>query len=243
MDEVKRKVYLDLFASPLTLIPLAVGLTSLMASWATGGNLTLTLAGIVGVLGSVGITISRMILGLEGITDRAVNYRLEKQQKEREAALDQLFQKLQKDRDPRTETCLQQLRLLYGSLQTAAEKGNITTSAYEILDGVGNIFNQCVKQLEHSHALWETAQRMHGPASDSLLGQRDDVVREVCQTVEEVSKKVDGYLLTETRRNQSDLAKLRRELDESIEAARRAEQRTAELERTARADAVRFERS
>ena len=243
MDEVKRKVYLDLFASPLTLIPLAGGLTSLMASWATGGNPTLTLAGIVGVLGSLGITISRMILGLEGITERAVSYRLEKQQKEREAALDRLFQKLQQDRDPRTETCLQQLRLLVGSLQTAAEKGNITTSAYEILDGVGNIFKQCVKQLEHSHALWETAQRMHGPAGDSLLGQRDDVVREVCQTVEEVSKKVDGYRLTETQRNQSDLAKLRRELDESIEAARRAEQRTAELERSARADAARFERS
>ncbi len=243
MDEVKRKVYLDLFASPLTLIPLAGGLTSLMAAWATGGNPTLTLAGIVGVLGSLGITISRMILGLEGITERAVNYRLEKQQKERESALDRLFQKLQQDRDPRTETCLQELRLLVGSLQTAAEKGNITTSAYEILDGVGNIFNQCVKQLEHSHALWETARRMHGPAGDSLLGQRDDVVREVCQTVEEVSKKVDRYLLTETQRNRSDLAKLRRELDESIEAARRAEQRTAELERTARADAVRFERS
>ncbi len=243
MDEVKRKVYLDLFASPLTLIPLAGGLTWLMAAWATGGNPTLTLAGIVGVLGSLGITISRLILGLEGITERAVKYRLEKQQKERESALDRLFHKLQQDRDPRTETCLQELRLLVGSLQTAAEKGNITTSAYEILDGVGNIFNQCVKQLEHSHALWETARRMHGPAGDSLLGQRDDVVREVCQTVEEVSKKVDRYLLTETQRNRSDLAKLRRELDESIEAARRAEQRTAELERTARADAVRFERS
>ncbi len=38
------------------------------------------------------------------------------------------------------------------------------------------------------------------------------------------------------------LAKLRRELDESIEAARHAEQRTAELERSARADVARFER-
>lgn len=242
MDKVKRKVYLDLFASPLSLIPLAGGLTSWMAAWAVGGHPTLTLAGLVGVLGSVGITVSRVILGLEGITERAVRYRLEEQRAHREAALDQLFQKLREDRDPRTENCLQQLRVLYGSLQTAAEKGNITSSAYEILEGVGNIFHQCVKQLEHSHALWETAHRMRGPARESLLEQRDDVVREVCETVTEVSKKVDSYLVVTTQRSKSELVQLRHELDESIEAARRAEQRTAELERSARADAARFER-
>ena len=243
MDEVKRKVYLDLFASPLNLIPLAAGLTSLMASWAVGGSSALTLAGIAGVLGSAGVTMTRMILGLEGMTEQAYNYQLEKQRQEREQALDQLLHRLQQDRDPRTENCLRELRSLYESLQTAAEKGNITTSAYEILAGMDKVFNQCVKQLEHSHALWETAQRLMGPARKSLLQQRDQVVQEVCDTVVEVGKKVDRYLLTTTQRNQSELAKVRRELDESIEAARRAEQRTAALERSARAEAMEFEES
>ncbi len=243
MDEVKRKVYLDLFASPLNLIPLAVGLSSLMASWAVGGSTTMNLIGIAGILGGVGITITRMILGLEGMTERAYNYQLEEQGKEREAALDRLLQKLQRDRDPRTETCLQELRLLKGSLQSAVEKGNITISAYEILNGVDNVFTQCIKQLEHSHSLWETTERMRGPARESLLQQRDDVVREVCETVVEVGKKVNHFLLTETKRNQSELAKVRRELDESIEVARAAERRTAELDRSARIDAREMERS
>jgi hypothetical protein len=68
MDEVKRKVYLDLFASPYNLIPFAAGLTSLMASWAIGGDLTLTMAGIAGVLGGIGVTASRLMCLIEGLT-------------------------------------------------------------------------------------------------------------------------------------------------------------------------------
>ena len=45
---------------------------------------------------------------------------------------------------------------------------------------------------------------------------------------------VERHLLSTSKKNRSELDKLKRELDESIEAARRAEERTAELERIAR---------
>ena len=234
MDEVKRKVYLDLFASPYNLIPLAAGLTSLMASWAVGGDPTLTMAGIAGVLGGIGVTASRLIWSLEGLTERAYGYQLDKQRKEQHRRLDQLDEKLTSDRDPRTQTCLRELRVLYDSLQKAAEKGNISSSAYGIIEGVGKVFDESVKQLEHSHSLWETARRMQGPARDSIMLQRDEVIQEVVATVIEVGRMIDRYFLNESKRSKSDLVKVRRELDESIEAARRAEERTAELERMTR---------
>ncbi len=241
MDEVKRKVLLDLFASPLTLLPVAGGLTALMASWALNGDPTLTFAGLAGVLGGVGLCVSRLILGLEGITQRSYDYFLEKQRKQREESLDALHEKLSSDQDPRTENCLRELRLLYGSLQTAAEKGKITAASYEVLGSVGKVFEQCVKQLRHSHSLWETASRLRGPARESLLQQRNEVVQEVCDTVIEMGQKVDRFLLSETRKNRSELSQLREELDETIEAARRAEERTAELERSARYEVSDFE--
>ena len=234
MDEVKRKVYLDLFASPWNLIPLAGGLTALMASWATGGDPTLTMAGIGGVLAGVGVTASRLIWGIEGLTEKAYGYHLDKRQKDQERKLDRLDDKLTKDRDPRTQTCLRELRTLKHSLQLAAEKGNITTASYEVMEGVNKVVDQSVKQLEHSHSLWETARRMHGPARESIMLQRDEVIQDVVHTVVDVGKMVDKYLLNETKRNKSELGKVRRELEESIEAARRAEERTADLERTAR---------
>jgi hypothetical protein len=241
MDEVKRKVYLDLFASPLNLLPLAGGLTALMASWAVGGSQTMTMLGVGGILSGIGITLTRLIWGIEDLTEKAYGYRLAKQRLDQELALDLLIAKLQQDHDPRTESCLQELRLLYGSLQAAAEKGNITTSAYEILDAVGKVFDQCVKQLEHSLSLWETARRMRGSARESMLAQRDEIIREICATVMEVGKKVDEYLLSKTKKNRKELALVRRELNESIEAARRAEERTAELDQATFDDVQRYE--
>ena len=236
MDEVKRKVYLDLFASPYNLIPFAGGLTSLMASWAVGGDPTLTLAGIAGVLGGIGVTASRLIWGIEGLTEKAYGYQVEKQQKTHERKLDELDAKLTRDRDPRTQACLRELRLLYVSLQKAAGKGNITTSSYEIIEGVGKVFDECVKQLEHSHALWETAGRMRGPANESMMVQRDGIIQEVVATVVDVGAMVERYLVNESKRSRTELGNVRRELDESIEAARRAERRTAELGRSVRAE-------
>ena len=234
MDDVKRKVYLDLFASPYNLLPLAGGITALLGSWAIGGDPTWTMVGIGGVLTGIGVTASRLIWGLESLTEKAYSYQLDKKQKDYERRLDQLDAKLSRDQDPRTESCLRELRTLQASLQKASEKGNISKSSYEVLEGVGKVVDQCVNQLEHSHSLWETARRMRGPARDSILGQRDEIIQDVVATVVDVGQMVDNYLLGQSRRQRSELNKVRQELDESIEAARRAEERTAELERQVR---------
>jgi len=234
MDEVKRKVYLDLFASPYSLIPMAGGLTSLMAGWAVGGEQTLMLAGMAGVLAGIGITASRLIWGIEDITEKAYEYQVDKQQKDQEQHLDDLDAKLTKDRDPRTQTCLRELRLLYGNLKEAAAKGKISGASYEVLEGVGKVFDECVKQLEHAHSLWETARKMQGPARNDMMQQRGELIQDVVLTVVHVGQMVESHFSETTKKNKSELGKVRRELNESIEAARRAEERTAELERNVR---------
>lgn len=236
MDEVKRKVYLDLFASPYNLIPFAGGLTSLMAGWAVGGEPTLMVAGLAGVLAGIGVTASRLIWGIEDLTEKAYEYELDKKQKLQEKQLDQLDAKLTKDRDPRTQACLRELRLLYGNLKLASAKGNISASSYEVIEGVGKVVDECVKQLEHSHSLWETARKMHGPSRDTMMVQRDELIHDVVMTVVDVGKMVESHFLSTSKRNRSELDNVRRELNESINAARRAEERTAELERTVQQD-------
>ena len=61
---------LDLFASPGTLIPIVAGLSSLLYAWAVGGDPTAGAIGIVGVLGGAGHFASRLVLGLEDMTQR-----------------------------------------------------------------------------------------------------------------------------------------------------------------------------
>ena len=52
--DVRKKVLLDLFASPGTLLPVVGGFSSLILSWAAGGVSLLNFLGIAGILGGLG---------------------------------------------------------------------------------------------------------------------------------------------------------------------------------------------
>jgi uncharacterized coiled-coil protein SlyX len=222
-------VLLDIFAAPSTLLPIAGGLTALMASWATGGNAVMTFAGIAGVLGGVGLLASRLILGLDKLTEKAYDYIVDRQHQDQESTLERLNENLVADNDSRTQNCLHELRHLYSRLKSKVDSGRITPAAYDVIEGVDNMFSVCVKQLAHSLELWETAKTMRGPARDSILGQRDQLVREVCESVIHLGNTVDQFHLVTTKKNSQDLARLRAELDESLDIARRVEERKAEL--------------
>ncbi len=229
MDDVKRKVYLDLFATPGTLLPVAGGLTAWIASWALGGDATLNFAGLAGVLTGIGIMSTRLILGLEQITQRAYDHVLTRQQQEREERLEQLHQRLLPDGDPRDETCLQELRHLYTRVKERSQAETMNAAAFSVLDGVDQMFDACVRQLEHSAELWETARSMKGPARANLLQQREQMIHEVCETVVHLGRTVERYHELTSHKNRSELARLRKELDQSLQLARAVEQRTEQL--------------
>jgi hypothetical protein len=237
LKEIRRKVMLDIFAAPGTLLPVAAGLTAFMASWAMGGNGPLTFGGITGVLAGVGLLASRLILGLEGITKRAYDHFLEKQRQQQIQALKELEQRLLADGDPRTEHCLHDLWHLYSRLKEKSESGQMSALGYDVVEGVDKMFRMCVGQLEHSLELLETAKGMRGSARETILRQRETLVQEICETVAHLGEKIEQFHLMKTKKNRSDLAKLRMELDESIDVARRADQRASEMAESRQWDA------
>jgi len=229
MDAVKRKVLLDLFGSPSTVVPIVGGLSAWMLSWGMDGNMWLNLAGLAAVLGGVGLTVSRLIFGLEEITEDAYNYLNEQERQEREAALDALSERLRGDQDPRTQTYLRDLRELYSRLDQSAREGEVPGAAHPVLEKVEQLFQAAVKHLEHSYHLWETANRTSGAAKRSLLREREQVLEEVRQTTEHLGRTVEQFQAFRTRESEAELAKLREELDETMQVARRAEERVAAL--------------
>lgn len=241
MDEVKKKVYLDIFAAPGTLLPVAAGATALMGSWAVGGNPTATFAGIAAMLLGAGICATRLILGLESITERAYEHSLEKKRKAQEAALEHLRQRLLTDNDPRTQNCLSELRLLYSRLRDRIDQGTVNSAAYDVIDGVDQLFRTCINQLEHSVDLWETANTMRGPARKNMLEQRNELVEEICDTVVHLGSTVEKFHAVTTNKNRSELSRLRNELDRSIEVAKAVEARTEQLTETKSYDPKDFE--
>lgn len=226
MDEVKRKVYLDLFASPLTLLPTVIGATALLGSWAIGGVSALTFGGIGAVLMGVGIFASRLIFGLDKLTERAYQYTQEHEQKSQLRSLQQLHRRLENDRDPRTERLLRQLWALYKDLKDAVETGKIKVAAHEVLDGVNQMFHVCVDHLDRSFELWKTSQKMVGASRDRVLEQREALIEEVAQSCDYLEQTIDSLHFETTQKNKSNLAQMRQELNETIRVAKKAEERT-----------------
>jgi len=241
MDEVKKKVLLDVFASPWTVLPAAGGLSAWMMSWAMDGSMLLNLAGLAGVLAGLGMLATRLIFGLEQITEDAYSFVNEKQRQAQETALDALDKKLRGDKDPRTQDLLRQLRHLYASFQTDAKQGKITGTTHPILAKVDRLFRAAVKHLEQSYELWKTARRMRGDTRKSVGQERDEMIQEVAETVEHLSRTINQFHAFKSKEADTELVKLREELDETMRVARRAEERVAALGKQLDYDPAEFE--
>jgi hypothetical protein len=229
MDDVRKKVLLDLFVSPWTVLPVVGGLSAWMLSWAVDGNSLLNLTGLAGVLGGAGMLATRIIFGLENITQNAFTYLHEQKRAEQEAALDTLDQRLSLDRDDRTQESLRELRQIYRIFQEKGQQGKITGSSHQLLDRVERLFRACVQRLEQSYELWKSAQALSGEARRALLAERDEIVDEVVVTVRHLGKSVEQFYTLHDQESESELATLRDELEETLRVAQRAEQRMASL--------------
>ena len=229
MDNVQKKVLLDLFAAPSTVIPIVGGLSAWMLSWAIDSSWWLNLGGLIGVLGGAGLLATRLIFGLESITEDAYRFLQDQERQRRNTALDALEKKLRHDDDPRDQTYLRQMRTLYDSLHADLEQGQVSPAARAIVGNVEKLFQAAVKHLEHSYHLWETAAKVSGEARRKLLAEREHVVQEVRATVEHLGKTIEQFQTSRVKQNESELTKLREELDETLRTARRAEERLATL--------------
>ncbi len=221
MDDVKKKVLLDLFVSPWVIVPLVGGFSAWMLSWGMDGNTTLNMVGLAGVLAGMGIQASRLIFGIEDLTKKAHTYVTEQEKREQEQKLDQLMVRLKQDEDPRSEECLKRLRTLYESLAMEPPHGHTATMFREKVD---KLFQAAVRQLERSLELWEKARRLPGNTSRLLLTERKKAIDEVVLTVNHLSRTVEQYHAFQLKDSDHELAKLREELDRTIEVARRTEE-------------------
>lgn len=239
MDEVKRKVLLDLFVSPWTLLPAVTGLSAWMLSWGVGGNTTLNLVGLAGVLIGVGVQATRLVFGVERLTERAQSYQEQKKRAEREAYLDGLSHRLSRDDDLRNDECLRRLRAVRDLFDRDPPKRAATIA---IRDTVLRLFDASVAQLERSHELWEKARRLPIGTGRPLMEQRRVAIDEVVVTVNHLTRTVERYnALQADAGGENELAALRGELDATIEAARRADEQMESLGKNPAYDEKEFE--
>ncbi len=232
-ETLRNKVLGKLLISPWTFAPAMVGMTGLAIGWAAD-SATLGFLGFAACLASLGALATRWAFKSDDLTRQAAQEIEDGQRQAYERTLNDLDRRLQADRDPSTEQRLRQLRYVYRRFRDSADwREHVDRrSAFEIANKVEKLFKACIMSLERSIVLWETSHRMTTRAGrDRTLAARERVLEEVDASVVQLAGTIDTVLsLALESTDSSDLSGIRQELNQSLDVARRVEQRMHDLE-------------
>lgn len=220
----------------MTVLPFVAGISTFIGAWALGLRPDLgAFAILAGGLGSAGVFLTKLITSGEDRARKAIVELQNQAHDTREKALDDLAQRLEDDRDPRTETALGDLRELARALDELDEDGyidNDNPTVIEIKLGATQLFEQCVQSLEQSLKLWHTAQRMRTiSARQPILDQRERIVEDVYRSVRDLGNLLVALQsLSVADDNSTELSRIRNELKENLEVARQVDKRLRDFE-------------
>lgn len=246
LDEktLRKRVFLRLLGSPITVIPFMLGMTTMTASWALDWKPGIGLfAGLAGILAAAGAFVTRLLLGGDRVT-REVATALEREEQEaRQRSLDELDHRLSTaDEDPRPETALRDLRALVKAFEeNSADYYRFNAgSAIDIHSRVGQLFDHCVESIRQTERLWQTAQELNAPAARKpILQQREKTIEEVQTSIKQLSNTLVALqTLGAGDRSHAELARLRDDLDQSLAVAKTVEERVNDLVKEATAKTV-----
>lgn len=179
MDSVRKKVLLDLFVTPATVISGTLGVTFVLLSTMFSGNMFMP--GLFLILSSLGIMGTNCIFNLEKTTKSAIEELHRIKSKEQKRRLDILDANLVKDKDPRDQTALRNMRAVYESFKCDFKNGKIplAVSYSSLIDGIDEIFIESIYKLERSFEMWKVSRKTSGDLRDEILEQRDLMIQEV----------------------------------------------------------------
>ncbi len=222
-EDIRKKVFLDVFVSKTTLLPVVAGGTVSLLALAADQYM-LALGGVVtGVVG-VGIFLTKFIFNLESVTENAFNYLQEKKQLEYEEKLDKLEKELVvDDRDQ-----LRVLRTSYKHHKEQIKKGDILVND-ELEEKLEKLFQACQEQLKYSSELFKASETLQNSAKKGVLQNRKKVLVEIEDSVQCFNKIIDGIGSINAEKTTKSLSELRDEVSSSFEIVKRTEARVAEL--------------
>jgi hypothetical protein len=229
-QQLRKKILLRVLAHPLTITPLISGVTMLMAGWTFDWPVGVGLfAGLAGVVGAGGVFVTQLLLKGEAMAREALAESEREEQERLEASLDDLDRRLTLDGDPRTETALRDLRAIVKAFDDPKLWSHALTSGsqFDVHVRVKELCQQSVQSLEQTLKLWQMAEQLQSPkARAPILQQREGIVLEVLECIKHLSETLVGVQqLSRGTSGQTELSRIREELDQSLAVARRVEER------------------
>ncbi len=236
----KKRLWWKFFQILFAKIPvvLSVGITVILflAGWAINfrGALLNAFIWIMSLitLGTIG---HLFILSGDQMARQAMQDLKKEADDSRQERLDDLYDRLAKDRDPRTHRALKELRELAAAVKdSATEESTLDArSKFEMDYKVEQLFQKCVNRLEKSLKLLKNAQAISNQdVKEKLLSLRENLLEEVQKTIRylgEILTRIQVLHQKETS-DDSDMKNIMSDLEEGLAVAERVDLKMKELE-------------
>lgn len=228
MRDLRKRILLELFITPFTVVPFLFGTSLLLLSEVLGGYAAFM--GFVSLLVSLGAFLTNLLFNLENISEKAVTQIQNQKVRDKERTLDDLDQKLQKTDGDDDEISLRNLRLLYQAFCVDISEKKINQYVpSELLVAVDDIFNACIVKLGRSFEIWNMAGKMAGTLKRQLLKQRKDLVADVEKSVAELANVINEIRALQFKSEKDELERLQNKLNSQLEIAKATEEEMASI--------------
>ncbi len=178
----------------------------------------------------IGTFFTRLFVGDERVAKKSIADLRREHEQEQIDKLDELDDQLTKDRDPRTQKMLQDLRSLVKTFKDSSHDDNLNTpSLLDITAGVEELFEEGVQMLRKSLEFYRTAKDFNDQSTrKTILQRREEVLDDVGKSIDQL-----GKLLTDIQamdvQDHSQQDRIRQELKDSFDVAKRVRERMSSL--------------
>lgn len=222
MDSLRKKLLLNIFVTPVSMAAGVLGATLVMVSWIIPSAFAL---GLIAVLIAFGAVATNLVFNIGKISEKAAKDWYEQETHKRENELDDLDEKLARDRDRRDEIALRNIRVLYGDFCDDVKQGKISAQiTQEMLGQVDEIFHASIGSLEYSYELLEMSKRVDGNLKDELKKQRDGVLVEVENSITLLAATIAEIRQMKSKAKKSRLSTLQKQLSQSLAVAKKVDE-------------------
>lgn len=229
MNDLRKRIFLELFITPLTVIPGGIGASLLLLSPILG--FTTAVLGGVGLLAGACGAVTNLILFGDKIANRALDQWQKQEVAKREQSLNELYDKLAKTPDKSDEEALESLRVIYKSFCEDFSQGLISRAPAEMIALIHDVFNACIVKLTISYQCYLNTQKIKVlPIRRKCSEQRKKLIDEVENSVVELASVIDEVRALQAQSQVGDLQRLQQKLASQLEVAKATEEGMASLD-------------
>lgn len=219
MDDIKKRVMVEVLTSSWTLVPSGLGLTFLLLS---PFSLVFTFLGIVGVTVGGAFGLSNWLFNQEEIADRALKAIFKQEKQVLQERLHKLNRMLCATSELADERILRDLQEIYIGFMDDVREKRVIGVPEGILNQLTQLFHACLKTLEHSYALYTQSSKLSSALASKVKAKRKSMLEDVRKNVDSMFEMISELRMLSLNAgdNKKEMERIRRSIERGLNLAK-----------------------